>query len=389
MQPKHPLTESGRHAEEILHFLDGIFRLIAKPVDADSLQDLAPGEIGIDYDQWTIYAKSPYSGEIITPNSIAHLRTILSKFNEKTKELNADLIGNVRIYTNINQLPPLYGIEMTIDSIIRQMVYPSILVSYMKPDNPEVVGLPTDSGILTIIKMSEEHVSVKFNDSITSATYIGMYDSVQRLFIKWSSDYGSGTVGTTMDVFDGDVHVTTTHEITDLVTLTCRNPEEVPPKANIFVNGTKYGYLLKMNGSVNDAPISENSIIMLTFDKSNESWRYSDTSVSSSMITSAILTDRVADLEKSVDNLINKLDNIEGISAKLNVISSLYVVPDDVPTEIPVENFISGTDLLIVNLMQTILRNDLDYVINDNNTITMTDITLLPKTILQFIVIKQ
>ena len=67
---------------------------------------------------------------------------------------------------------------------------------------------------------------------------------------------------------------------------------------------------------------------------------------------------------------------------------STFVPPIDIDTVGSVENFVVGVDKLLVNYNQTILRENLDYVIEEKGSIQFT-FSIPANDVVQFIVIKQ
>lgn len=125
--------------------------------------------------------------------------------------------------------------------------------------------------------------------------------------------------------------------------------------------------------------------------KSKFHWEVSDVSMSETWGIVDELQKQVDDFEKDLGNLQNKVDDIESSPAKIEISRSYYTVPDDYThgQKIYVPNFDQSVDHLTVNMMQTLLRENLDYTIHLDNSITLNVINLKPKTVIEFIVIKQ
>ena len=157
-----PVTTRTMTVEEMRLIAD-ILRLILREIKTQEDKELlAPGELGISYREKCFYIRDPYTGELFSPNSLSHLQQILSKYDETTGLLNADRVSGVRFYSSVSQLAQL-GIEMTADTIIRQMEYPSILMCEIKyPNNYATMGFPGKAGIMLVYKISPEAVFAIF-----------------------------------------------------------------------------------------------------------------------------------------------------------------------------------------------------------------------------------
>lgn len=408
----HEMTQEGNERERALQHLSEIFRVMVKSVTADTANTLAPGELGVDFDEWTIYAKHPITNEIITPNSLAYLRSILEKYDVETGELSADKISGFRVYTDINQLPQLGHIQLTVDSIIRQMAVPSLFIGIITHDNPDMIQIPTNSGILEIIKLDEQFVSLMYTDQKTSKKYDGIYDYEQRLFGGWvSNNISDTTPGGDITINDGNITIVTDTEIKDLSVVTIRTPEKLVPPIYVKVNDIGPYPLSDYNGNDIAETIPANKIIMLMYNDFNHSWILLKDNQSSDQTMVEIMSKRIDTLKDLVfkqDAEINELDqellqfkqattqNLQSIWNEINSMndrpikirstSALYIAVEPIPQLIPIESFDSSKHALIVNLGQTVLCEGIDYDIIDNH-LKLKHITLRPNTIIHFTII--
>lgn len=103
----------------------------------------------------------------------------------------------------------------------------------------------------------------------------------------------------------------------------------------------------------------------------------------------------VAGLDKRVEEFNNSIAKFEDYIKRfaeeenLSILRSLYTVPDPIPKRIPVKDFDRTTDSLIVNMEQTILRENIDYFIGADNTITVLGINLKVGTTFEFVIIRR
>ena len=386
--PKHEFTEEGRNREEMMRLISDIFRVIARPVDKDSLRDLAPGEIGIDFNEWCIYARNPYTDEIITPNSLAHLKTILGKYDADRNILSADRIGNVRIYTDIKQLRQLQGLVLSVDSIVRQMEYPSIFISDMVSDNPNITQLPAESGILTVIKMSEDYVTIRFYDAETCSSHSGMYDVSQHLFTGWIVEKGAGSVTSgSFDYVNGNISGSINQDIGDLSIVTIRLKEPLLPDSLVDINNTGLDPVKTVYGEKLTKPIPENSIIMLIRDEVRKCWLYADSSQTALSVITEIATGRVSEVKTEIEELRKEVAELAKRPAvgKIDRHVYNYIVPSTGASDIIIPNFDHANDHLFVNIGQTLLRHGIDYAVHQDDSVSITSFNPEPGTLIQFV----
>lgn len=394
-----------------MELLSKIFRIIVKEIKCDEDKiNLAPGELGIDYKGGCFYIRNPHNGELFAPNSIEHVRQILEKYDPETGLLNADKVSYIRFYSSINQLHQL-GISMSPDTVIRQMEYPAILHAPIEyKETYKTLGYPSESGVLEVVKISPEFVTVRYYDNLTFSYYDGKYNPFRQFFEGWSI---SGTMESEyLESIGGgnSTKIRSTRPKEDLMILAVRVTEELNPGATVSYNDGPYEPILMSNKKPLDHSIAPDNIIMLIYDKSRGAWVYTDPTEAS--ITTVItiqqerldsLTqeaehmkkdyiERVAQLKRETERQIAALKARPGI---LVPITSMYTAPtNDVDTIAKVADFDPRFDHLIINYNQTILRAGIDYVFEVNATGTeaglrFPQIRLQQHDVLQFIVMKQ
>lgn len=384
--------------------LSDIFRIFVKEiVTDDDKAKLAPGELGINYTEGCFYIKDPYTGELFSPNSIQHIKQIMSKYDSITNILNADRISGIRYYSDISQLTQL-GITLTCDSVIRQMEYPSILISKIETERYQELGFPSETGILAVNKISPEYVTVSFYDNLTLSTYNGKYNPFKQLFEGWIMATGTD-VDYAETVGGGDsTKITGTEDLTDLMVISVRVSEDLNPGAKVSYNGGEYLPIINANGSYIATSVAANNIIMLIYDDSRKGWILVDGSDSSISATMEVLTTRVSSNETKINLAIKDYrERISQLSKDMeSKISALAAAPGNIisytstftavvngtDTISVISNFIGGVDKLIVNYNQTVLREGIDYII-EGNGIQILKFALNEGDILHFIVIKQ
>lgn len=398
-----------------MKLLSEIFRIIAKEITCDEDKySMAPGEIGIDYTEGCFYVKDPHTGELFCPNSVSHIKQILSKFNEQKNTLNADYVSGIRLYSNISQLTQL-GVSLSADSIIRQMEYPAILMSPIEYESYSALGFPSNSGIIIVHKINPEFVTASFYDNHTMVVYEGRYNPFRQFFEGWSvSSAGAEYVET---VGGGDrTSITLKHTPEDLDIVTVRVTKDINTGATISVNGGAFLPICNMDGTPLGSTITANNIIMLIYDKPGNRWLLADSSDSSTVSVVNILKDRldtvtttlnraiadyqqrlgelkahtdrqVADLKTYTDRQVADLKVRPGVISE--VVSTWTATSDNVDTINAVTGFNPKYDKLLINYRQTILRNGIDYVIEDSGSVVFKEIRFYTGDILQFIVLKQ
>lgn len=388
-----------------MELLSNIFRVMIKEIVTDEDKEkLAPGEMGINYKEGSFYIRNPHTGELFTPNSLSHLNQILSKYEDDTNLLNADRAGGIRFYSNISQLTQL-GISLTADSIIRQMEYPGILMSPVEYENYEVLGMPSNSGMILVFKASPEFVIATYYDNLTRITYQGRYNSFKQFFEGWiCQDAPSGFITAEGDANRIEIRMENLPE--DMEPITLRVPFGVNPGATISVNNQAFQPIITASGEPLESTITANNIIMLIYDDMRKSWILSNSNESTINSVITVLRERVetatADIDKAVKDYRERLDqltksvndDIAALKARpgviSNVTSDLTVTQDNLNMITGVTGFDHRYDKLLVNFQQTILRQGLDYTIDEESgNLYFKNIRFNSGDVLQFIVLKQ
>lgn len=388
-----------------MELLSNIFRVMIKEIVTDEDKEkLAPGEMGINYKEGSFYIRNPHTGELFTPNSLSHLNQILSKYEDDTNLLNADRAGGIRFYSNISQLTQL-GISLTADSIIRQMEYPGILMSPVEYENYEVLGMPSNSGMILVFKAAPEFVIATYYDNLTRITYQGRYNPFKQFFEGWiCQDAPSGFITAEGDANRIKIRMEKLPE--DMEPITLRVPFGVNPGATISVNNQAFQPIITASGEPLGSTITANNIIMLIYDDMRKSWILSNSNESTINSVITVLRERVetatADIDKAVKDYRERLDqltksvndDIAALKARpgviSNVTSDLTVTQDNLNMITGVTGFDHRYDKLLVNFQQTILRQGLDYTIDEETgNLYFKDIRFNSGDVLQFIVLKQ
>lgn len=343
---------------EQMQLLSDIFRIIVKEIATDEDKEkLAPGEIGINYAEGAFYIRDPYTGDLFSPNSTAHLKQILNNYNEQTGKFNADSVNHIRFYTSTSQLTQI-GITLDADTVIRQMVFPSVLYAPIAYENYDKLGFPSEKGVMVVIKVNEEYVKASFSDLVHHNEYDGLYNSEKHLLEGWvsvgsntSTDVGESTTGGT------SVNVTYGKPLYDMMVLTLRVNRDILPGAKISVDGTTALPLVDDNYQSLTEVIPANTIIMLVYDEKKRVWIYCDPT-----------TDDVQSIINKV--LTSRITNVSVLPAASGY---LYTVNTAGVDSIAVTGFNRNTDLLFVNYGQTILQPMVDYIFDEtkNNVIKM------------------
>lgn len=386
---------------EEMRLIADIFRLILREIKTqEDKENLAPGEVGISYREKCFYVRDPYTGELFSPNSLSHLQRILTKFDETTGLLNADRVSGVRFYSSISQLAQL-GIDMTADTIIRQMEYPSILMADVEyPNNYTIMGFPGKAGIIIVYKISPESVFAIFYDYQTYVMYNGKYNPFTHYLEGWIGTGSSADSEYVESEGGGNTTtVTVQKEIKDLSVITVRVTEELNPGAKIRVNDLSYLNILQQDGTPTSSPIAANNIIMLIYDEARNGWiLVSSTESTVTTIVNMVdarLTSTTKELEFFKKDTAAKLIELRSyidIELKkpgmITTVVSTFTPSVDSDTVGSVEGYVVGIDKLMVNYNQTILRENLDYIIEEAGSIQFT-FQIPANDVVQFIVIKQ
>lgn len=386
--------------DQQMQLLANIFRVILKEITCDEDKDrLAPGELGIDWNEGCLYAKNPHTGELMSPNSISHLKQILSKYDKKNNLLNADRISGIRLYSDLSQLTPL-GVSLSVDSAIRQMEYPSIMYAPVKYSSYESLGYPSDDGILSVIKISPEAVTLSFYDNRTYQQYAGQYNPYKNQFEGWCMTTGVESDFTETDGGGDVTNIEMKDPITDMMILTVRVKETLNPGAKLSVNGGTPLPIINEDGSELATSIAANNIIMLIYDDYRKSWIIQSTTQSTTSVALTVMNDRIDTFVTDMTNRVNDLSNdfkremkdLKSRPGNIITYSSTLTAGSDGLDMIPhqdIEHFDPVIDKLVINYNQTILRESIDYKVDELGDVHLLRFTLNKDDILQFIVIKQ
>lgn len=390
MNTKYPYTIT----EWQMQLLSEIFRVVVKEItcDEDKLH-LAPGEIGISYTEGAFYIRDPHTGELFSPNSIGHVKQILSKYNPETNILNADRIADLRFYSNISQLSQL-GISMSPDTIIRQMEYPAVLLSPVEYENYNSLGFPSKSGVIVVLKLLPEFVMCRYYDNLTYTYYDGKYNSITQFFEGWMRNDAEKIY--IDSVGGGDqTKISSDKPLTDLMVVTVRVSKNLNPGAKVSYNDGEYLPIINKNGTPLDTQIAANNIIMLIYDNTRKAWILTDstdTSLSSiidiqqkrikdltDQLDHAVkdYTERISALKKETDSQVAALKSRPGLISSVTSVFTATI--DNTDTIGAIDGFDPRYDKLVVNFNQTILRESLDYQIDPLNAEKTSGGLIFPK----------
>lgn len=383
---------------EVYRMLSDIFRLILREVKTDDDKEkLAPGELGISYEEGTFYIRDPYTGELFSPNSLEHIKQILEKYDPNTNLLNADRISGLRFYTSLTQIRHPGGSAMTVDTIIREMDNPSIAIIAVDDDNYDVLNYPTRKGIIEIKKLSDVLVTVSFLDIETYTEYRGKYNPFKHLFEGWVKNGGGSSEYTESGGTSDQITAAISTEIKDLSIITLRLTTDVNPGATLSVNESYPDVIVTKDGKPLSVTIGANNIIILIRNELKSQWILMDSTESTTEATLNIMNTRMSEMAKTITDqrseyikLIQLVrDRIDTEPGNIITNSSVYTAEISGITDIPVQDFVYNIDKLVVNYNQTILRPDIDYTISADNSIKLRTFKLTIGDTLQFIVLKQ
>lgn len=405
--------------------LSKIFRIILKEITCEEDKDkLAPGELGVNYKEGTLYIRNPHNGRLFSPNSLEYIKQILTKFDPGTNILNADRINGITVYTKLSQLDQL-GVGFTPDSVIRQMKAPAFFCGPIEYDNYEALGWPRAYGMCMVFKGDEDHAMIKFFDTDAYITYEGKYNRHKHLFEGWGLDGASAGDIYTETVGGGDsASIFIDSEIKDLMVVTVRVTADLNPGALISVNSMDPIPIVNKSGEPILHQITENNIIMLIYNEPDSSWVLLESTESAITSVVSILSDRVETFYKSTElrfesmnryidqvkteyeaklkSLENKLreecaTGIKNLDTAIAnrpgkieaVVVNYTAASDDIISIATIEGFDGSVDKLVVNYGQTLLRLGIDYDIVENGIHLTNGFTLSMGDVIQFIVLKQ
>lgn len=295
-------------SEQQMKMLSDIFRVVIKEIKTDDDKEkLAPGELGISYQEGSFYIRDPYTGELFCPNSIAHVQQILSKFNPITNVLNADTINSVKMYTSLTQLSQI-GISLSADTVIRQMEMPSILFSPVEYTNYTALGFPSELGMVMIIKLSESFVMAFYYDYTENKTFDGIYNHQTHMLEGWSSRKTDTTYAETVNSGDHiNVIGPVIDNLSDMATITVRVTGTINPGADLSYNGSPYYPISLPSGDPLPYEIGPNNTIVLIYNGQQDSWVYNSPTVDTQSTINSIFTKRIDDLNVLVKSMIDAI----------------------------------------------------------------------------------
>lgn len=384
---------------EAMQLLSDIFRLIVREIrTTEDKEKLAPGEMGISYEEGCFYIRNPHTGELFSPNSLSFLNQILEKYDPVTNIFNADKVSGVRFYSDIKQLDQL-EIDLTADSVVRQMEYPSILMSKIEYENYETMGFPSELGMMMVYKISPETVYATYYDYRTYTSYIGKYNPFTHYLEGWvttGNNLGSWFVETIGGGSSTRIEVDMT--IDDFSIITAHVTEDIDPNATLQVNDMEYLPLIDVNGEPISTTISANNIIMLLYDKQRNAWVVNGNTESIINTIINVVNDRLTETINRVNILENQLtEKVNELYSYINtelkkpgtIVTSYYVFTASIATDTVnrVENYVHGLDKLVVLYNQTIISQS-DYTIASDGSIQF-KFTIPKDDKVEFIVIKQ
>ena len=352
-----------------MSLLSDIFRILPKEIRTnEDKEKLAPGEIGISYVEGTFYVKDPYTGDLITPNSIEFLKPILNKYNVNTGAFDADTVNYITFYSSIHQLEQL-GIRMSPDSIIRQMSSPSILYSYVGYENYEQLGFPSAQGIILAYKINEQYATALYHDLTKGAVYFGHYNPETHMFEGWMCITSHDEMAVTIQG-GVDVQAECANDIQDLGILFLRVKEPIDENATLTLNGTLTAPICDQSGLLHSTPIPENSTIMLVYDAENTSWIYGGNSVSPQTVLNRVMAKRLGDTATEVIETVNQ--EISKLDEKIDqALEDMNTKVDTAVTDLTdlVNESIAEMQTDITNAM-TVFRDSVNQTItNFQNTV--------------------
>lgn len=330
-----------------LKLLSDIFRIIVKTIKSDSDKEkLAPGELGIDYDEGCFYIKNPYTGKLFTPNSLAHINQILSKYTSNGNILNADTVGGIHFYTSLTQLTQI-GTDLTADTAIRQMGYPGLLYAPVNYANYSVLGYPSNDGVILVFKISPEATVAYYYDNHSLNLFLGRYDGNTQQLMSWQSTSDPDSIYAESAGTSLAVTAVTHSDISDMSVITLKLTNDVSIGATLSVNNSAPHPITTMTGEPLSETIELNTRIMLIFDQFNGKWRIVSDRYTASTAVVALIRERSSTRLNS-DSATALLGNISQELFKVATYSLVawYDARDCKPSDINWANRIDPTSAI-------------------------------------------
>ena len=267
---------NNKLSETTLKKFADIFSFWIRKVEDGDEDTIEPGELCIkplEPEGGIIYWRDPVTGKLITPNTLEDLDIILDHFDKEDGTLSADLVGGVRFYTSIFDVKLGDGATYTVDSILSYMVDKSVLISAVnQPDDYNILGWPTPSGMVNAVKISNDSLRVTFVDSETSSVYNGIYDTNRHLFIRWQIDEDFSINYAELVGDDTKVRADAFAEVKDFETWNLKTPYQLQPNVLLQLNDSDYMTIVNIDGSVLEDVIPKNSVICITYDDYRKHW---------------------------------------------------------------------------------------------------------------------
>lgn len=406
---------NNKISNETLALFSEIFQFWIRRIGDGEEKTVAPGELCIKPladEGGVLYWRDPITGQLITPNSLEDLQIILDHFNKEDGTMSADKVGGIRFYTNLNDIKLGDGVNQTPDTIISHMDSKSILLAPVEfPTDYKVLNWPSASGLVTIVKMSNDTVRAEYTDRETSNTWTGIYNAVTHEFIRWQFSEDASANYLLAQGNEFKLRADSPVPVHDFEVWSIKLPTNVQPTATLQINDSEYMMLKTVTGEPIKEILSINSVIMITFDGYRKCWvLLSETrSIASQLmqIMAIRLDSQTGDLTaligevrtfieetKDVIGAIhNRLDRLEKSPGKIVYDSRIFTITETNRNEIILDKSFAavGVDIILANLGQTILQIGVDYTTNANtNALTFSaGRTLSVGDTIQIIVIKQ
>ncbi len=385
------------YSQEQLQMLSEIFRIYVKEIATNNDKEhLGPGEIGIDYTNGSIVIRNPHTGELFYPNSVEFGNMISAKYDNTTGLLNADTLNGIPLFVDIEELNYSdSGItHRDIDAIIEALPDKAILMARVLDSMYELHNLPAEDGILTIYKIidtNSTNIMISYYDSETCIKYDGKYNKYTHLFESWmitnSNIMNTECYDTQLGGMSAVIHYTETPEIDDMTSITVRITNQLSPGAKLTVNGIEAKDIYNPDGSLYMREIPANTVTTFIYDKEMDGWVIVPTTRSASSVITQLFKDRINSVIRFVETRFQENAVLPG---RIITSSSVYTASTNNVTTIPYPtDYVAGIDKLMVNYAQTLLRQDVDYTLNENNLTLINNISLAAGDKIQFIVLKQ
>lgn len=294
-------------SEEQMNLLGQIFRVIAKEITSDlDKENMAPGEIGIDYVEGIIYFRNPHTGNLIAPYGYPGMLKLLKKV-DKNGNLNADTVAGIHIYKDVSELSNFAG-SLTPDNLVSfgMTEEPSLFVGNVQ--GSKALGWPTEDGILIVYKYDEENVICTMYDRKTFSRWIGNYDYQTHQLVGFITNDEVAESFAEFDTAD-EINITVGESIHDLSCVVLRAINGLRRTAKVTINGIGPYPFTDWNGQPLTYDIANDTTIMLVYDELNSRWILRNASDSAVTAGVDVLNKRISDITKSVTELTEQMSN--------------------------------------------------------------------------------